>query len=211
MTLEAKVSSLEAKLGAILQKLSSAPPTTSVSSGSVSTQAKPVASDLNLAKQIKSALKEQAEEDVISRSLIISGVAEEANSKDLDSVLDLVHAAASVPLLPADIESLSRLGKQQPSHPRLLRVVLNAGSKHFRNEIVSKSQSLRKSTDPSMKKIFINPDKTKSALKEEYELRCELRRRRSAGEEHLFIKNGEIVHKQESGRSADTENSSSVN
>lgn len=191
--LESKVNLLESKLDGILKSLPN-------NSSNVTEHASNQKSDHsmpNLADQIKSALKEQAQEDTLSRSLIISGLPERNDVQDMAIALDAIHSATSVPLLSADVEHLSRLGSTENPNgrPRLLRIVLKPTQKHMRNNIVSKATSLRKSTDPILKNVYVNADKSRAALKEEYETRCELRRRKATGEINLAIKNGKIVEK----------------
>ena len=65
----------------------------------------------------------------------------------------------------------------------------------MRNEIVAKSQSLRNTSDPIMKLIYINPDKPRDILEKEYQLRSELRRRQSNGGKDVIIKKGKIITK----------------
>ena len=106
-------------------------------------------SQLVLLEQIRAVLQEQAQEEILARSLIINGLQESDNKTDQKFVLDLIHEATSLPLLPTDIESIARLGKKEKFAYgcRPTRIILSQGSKHFCKEIISKSGSLRKSTD----------------------------------------------------------------
>ena len=54
---------------------------------------------------------------------------------------------------------------------------------------------MRKSLDPVMKLIYINPDNPHAILEKEYLLRIELRCRQSNGEEDLIIKKRKIITK----------------
>ena len=49
--------------------------------------------------------------------------------------------------------------------------------KHMRNDIITKALSLRNSTDPVLKSIYVTADKSIAVLKADYDIRCELRRR----------------------------------
>lgn len=191
--LESKVNLLETKLDGVLNKLSNG----LLINDEKSSGSNSICSAPNIADQIKSALQEQAQEETLSRSLVISGLPERDDTADMDAALDVIHSATSVPLLPADIEHLNRLGSAERSkgRPRLLRIVLKASEKNLRNKIISKATSLRSSTDPILKNVYINADKSRSALRADYELRCELRRRKAAGEPNITIKNGKIVDK----------------
>jgi hypothetical protein len=110
----------------------------------------------------------------------------------------VVHAATSIPLLPSDIENASRLGKAGNTNgrPRILRLILKPAQKKMRNDIISNASSLRRSTDPTLKEVYINADKSRAAQKADYEARCELRRRKAAGENNLVIKDGKVITKE---------------
>ena len=148
-------------------------------------------------------MQDQVQEEIISLTLVVSGLPERHDKDDTEAVLDVIHAVSSVPLLPANIKSLTRLGSAANStgNPRLLRFVIKSPHKHMRNDIIIKALSLRNSTDPLLKTIYINADKSKAVLKAEYDTRCELRRRIAASETNFVIKVGKIVIKNQSGTS----------
>ncbi len=141
-------------------------------------------------------LKAQAGEDMKSISCIISGLQESSNSDYMELMLDLVHSISSVPLLPADVESISRLGfvNKDRKGPRLLRVTLHQNRKSLNSDLVLKSSKiLHSSADPALRGIYINFDKSREELKAEYNLRCEVRQRQSNGETDIKIRKGKVV------------------
>ncbi len=150
----------------------------------------------NFAEQVRNVLKQQAEEEVIQRSFIVSGLPETKDKSDIENIIELVHVAAPIiPLWPADIESAVRLGSADKVKDKIrpVKVTLTAGRKQIRNDIIRAATNLRKSSEKRFEKTFINPDKTREEQKEDYNLRCELRKRKAAGEKNLQIRNNKIV------------------
>ena len=81
-----------------------------------------------------------------------------------------------------------RVGKAVPDGHRLLIVTLEGSD--MKHDILQLAPQLRNS---QWENIYITPDLTKSERELARKLRQELRSRRSAGEENIFIKKGKIV------------------
>ena len=85
-------------------------------------------------------------------------------------------------------ERTFRVGKKDDSKPRLLVVTLgNTGDK---SEILRSAASLR---DTEWGRVYITPDLTRKEREKGRQLQSELARRREAGEEHIWIRQGRIV------------------
>ena len=125
-----------------------------------------------IASQIREAIREQTEFNITKRSFVINDL-DENLSTDVDPVL-----ADNIPLLSADIEAFSYIGSanKEINKPRPVRVTLHQSHRRLRNDIKRAAPKLRKSIDPRMKKVFINPDKTRYEQKQYYNLCNELRR-----------------------------------
>ena len=132
---------------------------------------------------------------ICQRSFIITGLDE--SKTDVDSVLEIVQVVDNIPLLPCDVESFTCIGRQSSANkkPRPVRVSLITGRRQLRSDIINAAPKLRKSTDPQMKGILINPDRTNDEQKRDFDLRSELRRRKVAGEQDLYIRMGKVVIK----------------
>ena len=129
------------------------------------------------------------------RSFIINGLDE--SKRDVDSVLEIVHAADNISLLPCDIKSFTCIERQSNvnNKPRTICVTLITGRRQLRSDIINAAPKLCKSTDPQMKGIFINPDRTKGEQKRDFNLQSKLRRIKAAGEQDLCIHKGKMVIK----------------
>ena len=75
-----------------------------------------------------------------------------------------------------EIESVSRIGKQQEDRPRLLKVELKALSD--KKMILSRAKQLRNSTHTTYSNVYIRPDLTKAQLTEAKNLRATLKEMR---------------------------------
>jgi hypothetical protein len=196
--LESKVNILEDKLNSIIDHLNilSSDSFTSVSNARP-TENNHGAPVVNIADQVKSAVKQQMQEEVSSRSLIISGLPEVPDKSDMVCATELIHDVSSIQILSSDIESVARLGSiSRPRNgPRPLRITLTLAKKMMRSDIITKSSATLRKSDNKHKNIYINVDKSPEVLKAEYELRCELRSRRCNGETNITIHKGQIVSK----------------
>ena len=153
---------------------------------------------LSIADQVKLAIQEQTQNVIRARSQIIRGLSESADTSDINKVLEVDHITTSLPFLPEDIESVTRLGSTSKvrTGSRLVRVVLAINHQQMRNEIYIKCRASKgKLKDDSLKNVYINMDKSKDELKKEYDLRCELCRRNASGKPDLVIKGGKITLK----------------
>ena len=75
----------------------------------------PESSQPVLLEQIRAVLQEQAQKEILARSLIINGLQESDNKTDQELVLNLIHEATSLPLLPTDIKISQDLQKKRNS------------------------------------------------------------------------------------------------
>ena len=95
------------------------------------------------------------------------------------------------------VTKCSRIGKVTAanSSPRLLQVTLSSESDA--RAALRDAKKLRQSTDQYVKDhVYLNADLTRKQCAEDYKLRTELRRRHSAGEHNLAIRNGRIIMRQ---------------
>lgn len=128
-------------------------------------------------------------------NLIISGLperedmnADERKQLDLSTVNSLFSALDG---FTNDVVSgVHRIGMINPSRPRLLKVIcVDTESKR---RILSKSKNLRNMQQ--YKNIYVNPDLTPLQQAQNKQLREELHRRRSQGE-NVMIRRGKVVQK----------------
>ena len=87
-----------------------------------------------------------------------------------------------------EVEEISRIGRLDPTKPRLLR--FKCGDADTRRQLLRNSKNLRQSQ--RFQRTFINPDLTRFQRARNAELRKELRQRREAGE-NIAIRRGQIV------------------
>jgi hypothetical protein len=85
-----------------------------------------------------------------------------------------------------------RLGKPtDDNHPRLLLVTLSSDSNS--SSAIRSAKKLSSSADAHIRdNVYINVDLTPEQRKLNCNLRCELKRRRAAGELNLVIRNGAV-------------------
>ena len=127
-------------------------------------------------------------------NLVIYGLPEhqgsistECQSKDSDSLRELVHSEFSVDNL--EINKIIRLGKFFKDKPRPLLVTLS--DKSVRRHILLNAKILCKSN--TYKQVFISPDFSIKERESNKLLRLELLRRKQEGERNLIIRHGKIV------------------
>lgn len=116
-----------------------------------------------------------------------SGTLAERGQKDLETIIALAKQAGIDDFEP---EEVIRIGKIQPSRPRLLKI--KCKSQQTRNFVLKGARNLRSSEE--FKNIFLNADQTLSQRTKSKLLRAELQNRREAGE-NVVIYRGRIVDK----------------
>lgn len=126
--------------------------------------------------------------------LIVSGISEHT-SGDLEErrgndkeKLELLAQEMGVDDLDLHPSEVSRVGRLDPSRPRLLRFKCNNAD--TRRQLLRNSKDLRKSSE--FQGVYINPDLTHFQRKRNAELRKEVRQRREDGE-NVGIRRGHIV------------------
>ena len=117
-----------------------------------------------------------------------TGSVEERKAFDLQAINTLTSAIGLESFNP---RYLSRLGRIDPTKPRLLRFKCNSAEE--RATLLRKSRELR--DYDSYKHVYLNPDQTKSQREKSRLLRLELKKRREDGES-VMIRHGKIVSKQ---------------
>lgn len=130
-------------------------------------------------------------------NLVISGLRPSARD-DAVAVSDLLRKELDIT---ANVTHCVRLGKPtDDNHPRRLLVTLSSDADS--SSAIRSAKKLRNSADAHVRdSVYINADLTPEQRKIDYNLRCELKRRRSAGEVNLIIRNGAIQIKK--SRAAD--------
>ena len=122
--------------------------------------------------EVKEEVKEAKALQAIKNNIIISGIPESNN--DTADVIKLI--SEELDILP-EIDTVQRLGKQNPNKPRLLKVVIP--NSENRQKILLKAKDLRKSDCKNTReKVYIRPDQTKKQQLESKNLRDDLRARR---------------------------------
>lgn len=90
-----------------------------------------------------------------------------------------------------EITNIIHLGQPSETGTRLLKVaVSNFQSKR---QLLSKAKNLRQAKSDQLRKVFITPDLSPQEREYQKNLRAELHRRRTAGEQNLVIRRGQIV------------------
>ena len=90
---------------------------------------------------------------------------------------------------------LSRIGKPRSDRPRLLKVDCQISS--IKNEILRKAKVLRKSA--SLRKVFINEDRTPFQQLEWRLLRQKLKQRKDSGEDVVIYRNKVMLRSEVQG------------
>ena len=115
-----------------------------------------------------------------------NGTADERKEKDLSTVKSLFFALDWTNI--DAVSTVYRIGKMNPSRPRLLKVI--CASAESKRSLLSKSKNLRNVTQ--YKNVYMNPDLTPLQQVQNKQLREELRRRRDLGED-VKIQRGSLV------------------
>ena len=115
---------------------------------------------------------------------------EDSKECDRNAFIEISNESLGVDLNnPHKIKEVLRLGpKRVTERPRPLKVTFS--------DIVTKREVLQNSKflkDGKYKSIFINPDLTPQQRKKDYDLRQELKNRKSEGQKGIYIKKGRIV------------------
>ena len=128
------------------------------------------------------------------KCLVISGLPEPSSgsvaSKIESDEENVIAIADSLGIHDISVSNITRLGRPNTNKPRLLRFMCSDAT--TRTEFLRKARNLR--NFPSYAKTFVSPDLTKLQLLEAKQLRDELKRRRTAGEQ-VVISGGRIVEK----------------
>ena len=133
------------------------------------------------------------ERDRRKPNLIISGIPEKEHSsseerKQWDEEMS-TNLFQSLGTFTKDaISRTYRIGKEDPSKPRLLRVTCR--DVHIKRAIVERAVYLRNM--PRYVNVYISPDRTPMEQRDYKQLREELKRRRILGED-VIIRHGKIV------------------
>ncbi|XGW34564.1 hypothetical protein V3C99_018472 [Haemonchus contortus] len=144
-----------------------------------------------LSEKIPMEFADLLESDKRSRSIVISGLEEgqdglppSARQRDLEDKVAEVLDALDVEYRPVEIY---RMGKSNPKHPRLVKVVLSSGA-HWRRALAN-ARLLRGAGFP---KVFIRM--TEDERKREYELRQEARERnKGSGVREWAVYHGQLM------------------
>ena len=125
--------------------------------------------------------------------LIVSGLPEpttespdERTEKDKETIESI---AEELGVDDVDPECVSRIGRMDPSKPRLLR--FKCSGMESKMDLLRNSRKLRDC--PKFQKVFVNPDLTAMQRKLNASLRAELKARRDAGEK-VMIRRGRVVN-----------------
>ncbi|EYC12491.1 hypothetical protein Y032_0047g1510 [Ancylostoma ceylanicum] len=154
-----------------------------------------------LSKKIPKHAVEDPDSEKRSRSIVISGLPEaegdvrfQDRQSHLENQVSDVMEALKVECRPVE---LYRMGKFNPTHPRLVKVVLP--SKFFWRTALANARSLRSAGFPD---IYIRKSMTAEERKRDYELRLQARERnRGKPKPEWVVYRSELVHVSELPRS----------
>ena len=181
-----------------------------------------------IAEEVKEQLVEKEEREKREDSIVISGIAEEiswVNQEDMsedekvkagENLTEQNVTALLKTVLGEDertelqITAISRVGKKTQERPRSIRVKL--GSKELKTKVMRRApEVLRKINGrdtPAPKRIYINHDLTYNERQRQFELRKQLKEKKTeTGENDWIIRGGKIV-KREDKTSDDVTNGS---
>ena len=126
-------------------------------------------------------------------NIVLSGVLPTTSLTDTAIVTNLLRDELNIN---ATVTRCTRLGKPSadPSRPCRLLATLSSGADAL--AVVRSAKKLRSSTNAHVRDhVYINADLTPEQRKQDYNLRTELKRRRTAGEPDLVIRNGKLITK----------------
>ena len=140
-------------------------------------------------------MDEYREREQRKLNLIFHKVPESSHS-DLSSRgeqdLQFIHTLAKeLGVNHLEITNIIRLGQPRESGARLLKV--SVSSFQSKKQLLSKAKNLRQAKSEHLRKVYITPDLSPQERSHQKNLRAELHRRRTAGEQNLVIRRGQIV------------------
>ena len=145
----------------------------------------------NMVKTSTVILEEINDRDRRRKNLVISGIAESTSGSIEEKNRDKERVNCLLKELSIDgdeiLRRIHRIGKQVEGRDRLLRVV--CCDEESKIGVLRQAKLLR---NTSFKKVYINPDLTKTQREERKRLREELKRRKDVGED-VTIRYGRIV------------------
>lgn len=139
----------------------------------------------------KKEIIETNDKKVRESNIVLSGITEEADvNTEIQDLLTYLDASVEVNLI-------KRLGKDKKEGKKRL-VLVKLGNKKERNDIFEKAKKLK--DEERWKNVYINKDMTKEEMKQAYDLRVELRKRRedeaaAGGNAKFVISKGKVVKK----------------
>ncbi len=126
-------------------------------------------------------------------NIVISGIRPSSTVTDTDLVKNLLCDELGIT---ANVTRCARLGKPSADANRPCRLLVTLSSDTDSSAAIRSAKKLRSSTDVNVRDhVYINADQTPEQRKQDYDLRCELKRRRAAGEQNLVIRNGVVQTK----------------
>ena len=146
----------------------------------------------NLKEIVSDEMKELREIEKIKNNLVISGIQEDEERDDLDTVMNIIRDELEIE---AEITSLERCGKKRPDSttPRPIKLVMS--NPVNRRKILSKAKILRESEDEDIKSnVYIRPDQTRKQQEQSKNLRDQRRELIAAnpGKKYV-IKNNAVI------------------
>ena len=127
----------------------------------------------NLKEIVSDEMKELREIEKIKNNLVISGIQEQEDQNDLDTVTNIIRNELEIE---AEITSIERCGKKRPDSntPRPIKIVIS--NPQNRRKILSKAKILRESEDEDIKSsVYIRPDQTRKQQEQAKNLRDQRR------------------------------------
>lgn len=125
--------------------------------------------------------------------VIVSGLQEQSSGslrdrleKDKEMIESLANELGVDDLEPVN---MTRIGRVDPSKPRLLR--FKCSSQETKRDLLRNSKKLKNC--PRFQKVFVNPDLTAIQRRKDADLKAELKFRRDAGEQ-VTIRRGRVVN-----------------
>lgn len=192
---ETKVSSCISRLDALEQAHAALETQFTVLQGQAAAApqpAQPAAASLPLA--INDVVRELDMRANKKSNIVLSGILPQPPQTDAGIVTRLLHDELGID---AVVTRCTRLGKPSADVNRPCLLLATLASDTDAQAAIRAAKRLRSSSDNHVRQhVFLNADLTPEQRKLDFDLRSELKRRRSAGERDLVIRNGKVCTKQ---------------
>ena len=146
----------------------------------------------NLKDIVSDEVKELRELEKIKNNLVISGIPEDGDNDDMESVKNIIREELDIE---AEITTVERCGKKRPDSttPRPIKIMMS--NPLNRRKILSKAKNLRDSDDEQIKtNVYIRPDQTRKQQEQAKNLRDQRRELLAANPgKNYVIRNNSVI------------------